>query len=209
MSRGLTTAALAAVQAGTVHLTFAAEMDFSAGMVRVCAGFQDITIGGQLFQALGALGGISELREPSTLETGRWELQLSGVPSEAVSIALSQRYQGRFCKVWCVALDPATGAVIPDPWVMIAGRMDQMLVSLGADQSRVTITVTDHLADWDRARILRWTNEDQQLLAPGDRGLEYVPGTAGKELVWPTSAGIRAGSGIGSSAENTIRGLFG
>lgn len=192
MSRGLTPAVEAEVQKETVHVTFAGELDFASGFVRVAAGTQDITIGGNLFLAAGSLVGLSTIREPSDLSTGQWEVTLTGVPSDAVSIALNEHYQGRWARIWAVILDPTTLQPIPDPILLIVGRMDQMLVSYDENMAEVKVTITDHLADWDRARVLRWTHEDQQLLFPGDRGLEFVPATAAWNFIWPTAAALRA-----------------
>lgn len=192
MTRGLTPAVEAAVQQESVHVTLAGELDFSSGFFRAVAGTQDVSIGGNLFTGMGGLVGLTTMREPSDLQTGQWAVSLTGIPSDAISIALNEHYQGRWARVWALILDPTSLQPIPDPIPLIMGRMDQMLISYDEQLAEVKVTITDHLADWDRPRLLRWTHEDQQLLFPGDRGLEFVPATAAWNFIWPTAAAIRA-----------------
>lgn len=192
MSRGLTPAVEAEVQKETVHLTFAGELDFASGFVRLVAGTEDVIIGGNLFLAAGGLVNLSTIREPSDLSTGQWEVTLNGVPSDKISLALNEHYQGRWARLWALVLDATTLQPIPDPILLIVGRMDQMIVTYDDAVAEVRVTITDHLADWDRPRVLRWTHEDQQLLHPGDRGLEFVPATAAWNFIWPTAAALRA-----------------
>jgi hypothetical protein len=192
VTRGLTPAVETAVQHDVVHMTLAGELDFASGFVRAVAGTQDVVIGGNVFAGLGGLVGLTTIREPSDLQTGQWAVSLTGVPADAVSIALNEHYQGRPARIWALILDPSTLQPIPDPIPLVLGRMDQMLITYDDSLAEVKVTITDHLADWDRPRLLRWTHEDQQLIAPGDRGLEFVPATAAWNFIWPTAAALRA-----------------
>jgi hypothetical protein len=187
MSRGLTPASLSATAAEVVDRTTAVELDFPSGMVRFCGAPYPILIDGQEFLGVGALGSISVAEESAELQSYGMTLTLSGIPRGAVALALTQSYQGRRATVWEVPLDPATGAPVASPVVIFRGRMDQMNVELGAE-GKVVLKLENRLADWERAKIRRYTNEDQQRAHPGDKGFQYVSATAEKELVWPTKA---------------------
>lgn len=185
MSRGLTVSAAAIVSSEIPRRTVAVSLDFPSGFVRVNGSPNDLTIGGETYIGVGGLGGISPVEESAELRSYELTLSLSGVPRDAVALAMTDAYQGRAGVVWEVPLDDAWQPA--GPFVVFRGRMDQMTISLG-DTATVSITLRNRLADWERPRALRYTDEDQKRLYPGDRGLEFVPATAEKEIVWPAAS---------------------
>jgi hypothetical protein len=183
MTRGLTPAALAAVTAEVVTRTLAVELDFPAGVVRYAGCPQDLTIAGQTFLGVGALGSVSAAEESGELRAYGLTVALTGIPRDLVAVALQQAYQGRRATVWEVPLAP-TGLPVADPIVIFRGRMDTMEVALG-DTATVRVRLENRLTDWDRPRVRRYTDEDQRAQHPDDRGLEFVSSTSEKELIWP------------------------
>ena len=73
--------------------------------------------------------------------------------------------------------------IVADPVLVFHGRMDVMNIEIG-NTATITVTAESRLADWNRARTSRYTDEEQQRLYPGDKGLQYVAQTAEMELVW-------------------------
>lgn len=187
MSRGLTVAAATAVTDERPCRTVAVALDFPSGWVRINGSPVDLTIGGNLFTGIAGLGAISAVDEAAELRSYDLTVSLSGVPVDAVSLALAEAYQGRAGVVWEVPLSRTTGAPIADPIVVFRGRMDTMTIEMG-QTATVTVTLQNRLADWERPRVLRYTDEDQKRLHPGDKGLEFVPATTEKQIVWPAAA---------------------
>lgn len=183
MSRGLAAPALAAVRGEVVSRTMAAELDFPAGFVRYSGAPMDLVIGGNLFFGVGMLGAISVVDESAELRSYGVTLQLSGIPRDLVSVALTQAYQGRRATVWEVPLD-ANHQPIADPIVVFRGRMDQMEIGLG-EEGVVRMRLENRLADWERPRVRRYTAEDQEREHPGDLAFRFLPTVAEKEIIWP------------------------
>ena len=67
--------------------------------------------------------------------------------------------------------------------VIFAGRIDAMDIQIGKTAS-VSVSIESKLVDWERARIRRYTNEDQRNLYSTDEFCEFVVQTVEKELVW-------------------------
>lgn len=187
MARGITTAALLALQGEVVTRTVAAFLDFPSGPVRVNGSASSIVIGGNEFLGVGALGTISVAEEGVELQAYGMTLQLSPVPSDAVIASMTESYQGRPATVWEVLLDPVTSQVVADPLVIFRGRMDQMNIRLGASGA-VEVKAQNRLRDWERARLSRYTSEDQRRAHPTDLGFEFVSSTTEKEIVWPAKS---------------------
>ncbi|MEI6158374.1 MAG: hypothetical protein WCP77_00960 [Roseococcus sp.] len=187
--RTLSTAVEAAIQAEIVSRTVAIEMDFPSGMVRVNGSPSDFQILGNTYLGIGGLGGISATEESAELRAYGLTLSLSGIPRDMVAVALGQAYQGRRVTVWEVIFDTTSWAVLADPVVVFRGRMDTMDVRLG-ETATIIVKAENRLADWERPRIRRYTDEDQQQAYPGDRGFRFVSATAEKEIVWPGKGAV-------------------
>jgi len=182
MSRTLTSAANTAAQAEVVRPVSLVELFFASGYVRASSAPMDIVAFSNTFLGVGNLGSISSSGEGADLQARGISLQLSGIPSALVSTALDEDYQGRSCKVWMGLLD-ANHVLIADPVLMFDGRMDTMDIKMG-ETAIINVTAESRLADWDRPRIRRYTNEDQQTQFPADKGFEFVPQMVDKQLIW-------------------------
>lgn len=187
MSRNLSPAAAAAAQAEVVLRTVAVEMLFASGPARLNGSPTSVFIGGEEFLGVGGLGAISAAEESAELQSYGLTVKLSGVPRDAVSLALNDAYQGRRATVWEVLLDRDSFQPLASPVVVFRGRMDTLSVEMGPTAS-VTVRLENRLSDWERPRVRRFTSEDQQLAFPGDRGFEFVASTAEKEIVWPAAS---------------------
>lgn len=185
MTRGLASANLTAVTGEVVTRTMAIALDFPSGIARWNGSTQDLVIGGETFLGIGVLGAIGTIEEGAETRAYGLTVGITGVPRDAVALALTQEYQGRPAMVWEVQLG-ANGLPIGTPPLVFRGRMDQMSVTLG-DTATVTVQLENRLADWDRPRVRRYTDEDQQRAYPGDLGFQFVTATVDKDIVWPAS----------------------
>ena len=187
MTRNLTPAAAAAVQADVVMRTVAVELMFDAAPVRLNGSLVPIMIGGVEFAGVGQLGSISTIEETAELQSAGIRLALTGIPRDALALALTEPCQGRRCTVWEVWLDRETGGVIADPSVVFRGRMDTMSARLG-EVATVEVTIEDRLTDMDRPNLALYADEDQRRAHPTDGFFRFVPATAEKEIVWPAAS---------------------
>jgi hypothetical protein len=186
MTRGLSGTVAAAVTQERVARTVAVELDFPSGIARWNASPATITIGGNAFLGVGVLGTISVTEESAELRAYGLTLTLSGIPRDAISLALLQGFQNRRGTVWEVPLNPDTFAVLASPVIIFRGRMDTCDVQLG-DTATVQVQLENRLADWERPRMRRYTDEDQQQVHPGDTGFRFLPSTTEKQINWPSA----------------------
>lgn len=187
MARGLTSAAIAAVTSETPVRTVAIELDFPSGFVRINGSPADIVLGGNTFLGVGGLGAITTIEESAELRSFDLSVQLSGIPRDSIALALAEAYQGRRGSVWEVPLSPTTYQPLADPILFFRGRMDQLDIRIG-DTATVSVRLQNRLADWDRPKLRRYTDEDQRRVHPGDLGLRFVAATVEKQLLWPAKA---------------------
>lgn len=180
--RPLTADMLAALAAENVRPIMFVALDFSGGMVRLHSGVGSMIFGGNTYVGTGQLGKISTIEEATELQAYGLKLELSGIPNTLINTALSEHYQGRSANIWLGALT-AAHTLIADPTLVFFGRMDNIEIQVG-DTATLILAVENKLVDWDRPRIRRFNNADQQAEYPGDLGCEFVEVTANKTIFW-------------------------
>lgn len=183
MARTLTIEMLAQIAAGSVAPILLVELDFSSGFSRVWSGLGDLSWNGYTWSGLGDLGGISPLEETTDFRANGVQLQLSGIPSAYMAIALGEQYQGRSAKIYLGMLD-SNGVLVDAPVYLFKGKMDTMLIDEGGETSTISVQVESSAISLKVAKEWRYTHEDQQIDYPGDVGFEYVVGLQDKDLVW-------------------------
>lgn len=174
----------AQIDTGHIPLLIFAEMEFDSGTLRLHSGAQgsEITWNSSTWLGAGGLGKISPVLENSELEVYDLQMSLTGIDPTLIATALSEDYFGRPARIWLAVLDDQY-TIQGDPIGPFAGLMDTMDGELG-EVGTITMTIKNRLADWQRPKIRRYTNEDQQAEYPGDLGMEFVAQMVEKELVW-------------------------
>ena len=160
---------------------FAVEIVLDSGPLRLWNGYGDLQFDGKTFTGGGTLLTVSEVEETAEIEAKGLTLRLSGLPSEILAITLQEPYQNRIARLF-------VGALKPDDTVqryeLFAGRLDVMEVEESGATASVSVTVENRLIDLDRARVRRFTSEDQKSLFRGDRGFDYVNDLQDRPIEW-------------------------
>lgn len=158
------------------------KFDFPSGNVYLNSSDRNITWGGNSYIGAGSIGSVSDIEETSELQAQGVKLTLTGIPSTYVSIALTSEYQGSATTQYLGFFNDNYG-LVDDPFVIFVGKVDTMAISL-SDTATIEVDIENRLIDWERPRISRFTNEEQQNLYANDKGLEFVDSVAEKELFW-------------------------
>ena len=185
MSRALTTAVSTALAAEIVPCLLLVELDWPSGAVRVNNSAVTFAWNGHDWLGLAELGSVDAITEHADMEMSGVRLTLTGIPSAMISRVLGEHYQGRDCNIWMAPLDE-NYAVLADPVLVFPGRIDTAVITLGESAS-IQISAENKMADWERARVRRYTHEDQIAEYPADKGLEFVPQMVEKVLIWGRS----------------------
>jgi hypothetical protein len=183
MTRDLTSGLLTEVTAQVMQPCILFEGEFEGGTVRLWSGLGDLTWNSVIWTGAGNLLGVSAVEETTAVVANGITVSLSGIPVEWRSAAIDGARQGKPGRVWFGALD-AAGALVADPYMLFAGRLDVPEITFGGETFAITITYESRLIDLTRPREWRYTHESQQILFPGDKGLEYVTTIQDKAVAW-------------------------
>jgi hypothetical protein len=186
--RDITPEASAAGAAEVVSVLLLALFEFDTGPVRITSAPYDVPYDlngdgdSELWLTTLGLGTVTGAEEGTETQSYGITCKLSGIPQEAVSLALQENPQGRQAYFWLAFLD-ADHRIIPSPVLIFAGRMDTMPIEIGST-AELTLSVESRLADWDRVRGGRYTDAEQQRRSPGDRFFQFTAQAVDKELTW-------------------------
>ena len=182
MARNLHSDFSTAVQADEVHPIQLVKINTSGGDVLVWTGIGDLVYDGDTYIGTGTLASVSQISERTDLSANGVSFTLSGIPSALISTALGQIQQGRLCQVWMGLLNTSTRALVSDPYELFAGFSDVTVITEQAETSTISIKAENRLVDLERARIRRYTDEDQKsdTANAADIGFEFVPGLQDK-----------------------------
>lgn len=186
MARDLTASVKSAIEATQVAPFLLFEAEFADGYLRLWSGIGDISWNGYTWTGVGTLGSISPISETDEVQANGISVSLTGIPSDYVSLILSDVRQGKMGRVYVGFLD-ANGVIVSDPYMAFEGRLDVPAIEEAGEDAMITITYESRLIDLQRPREIRFTDEEQKRLYPSDKGLEYVTSMQEVTLSWGRS----------------------
>lgn len=185
-------ATAAAILAGShtvMPLAMLVDMPELSTPLRLCTGRWSLTWGGHTYSGVGQLGEIDAAQE-SSAGPRPLSLRMNGVPASYRAMVLTENVQGKPVSLYLAIFDPATYQ-IADAVLEWAGTLD--VLDWADDGSTGVITVSAESAGVDLLRgvSVRYTDQDQQRLFPGDKGFEYVIDQGEKAITWPAASFFR------------------
>lgn len=182
MSREIHSATAAAALGDVVSPFLTIEMDYPDGTVRASTLQETMVIDGQTYYGMGVVGNLSPVQEGAESRSYGVTASLTGVPGNFAAYLQSQDVQGRTAVIRVGLMNQAY-EIVGQMVTVFVGRMDTQDISAGKNTS-VDVAIESLLIDWERARIRRYTDVDQQAVYPGDRGLEYMAALQNMSLTW-------------------------
>lgn len=220
MSRDLSGGVTTNLENDVIYPFFAVELNFDQGtftaadgnvydrVLRLWTGNGILVYNGDSYYGTGVMLDISAVEETTQMAVKGASLTLSGVPSEVISLALTEAYQGRTCDIYfglfqrgyildedstasseIYILQEDGGRVFLEEnktslTEVFTGYMDQMNIQEGPESSTIELTVENRLIDLERPRVGRFTSEYQKSIYPTDKGFDFVESLQDLQLNW-------------------------
>ena len=179
-------------------------------VIRLWTGVGTLTLDdGTNWIGAGTLLSISDVEETAEMAVKGATVSLSGIPSEVISLALSEPYQGRVCNIYFGTFSEE-GALLKQSgdYILLqdgsqilvdlgdkgfneifSGYMDQMNIEESAETSTISVTVENRLVDLERARVARYTSGYQKSIYPNDLGLDFIEDLQDQQIAWGRKSG--------------------
>lgn len=192
-----------------VNFRLLVAFDFRDGVERVWGGEYALTSGGETWKGLGRITNIEGLDQEAGLESSVMTFTLSGVelPGADLSylaIATSEdrsNYVDRLVTVYIqffeIEDDPPNNRYewhpLDDPYAIKAGIMTGVTVSRSRVQTKqgqgvlrtVSLQANNIFYGRSVARGAFYTDRDQQIRAPGDKGMQFIVALQDREIEVP------------------------
>ena len=210
MSRSLDPTTLENINKDVVRPFNAVELKFDGdNVIRLWTGVGTLTLDdGTNWVGAGTLLSISDVEETAEMAVRGATVSLSGIPSEVISLALSEPYQGRVCNIYFGTLSQGSILQESSSYILLqdgsrieletgekgfneifSGYMDQMNIEESGETSTIQLLVENKLVDLERARVARFTSGYQKSIYAGDLGLDFVEDLQDKQISWGRKSG--------------------
>lgn len=202
--RSLDPALEAALAADQVYPLLFVEVEFTSGMVRAWNGDNAFQLWGSDWVGVGLLLSLSPVEETSEIRAVGVHVGLAGIPSDVLTLALAEDYQGRPARVYLGALDAASGALAGDPVLLFAGSVDTMPINESGDTAQVVVSIESRLLRLEQASRRRYTAADQRFFYPSDAGLDHVAAIQDTQIIWGAASPAPSASQMMQAAAATL-----
>jgi len=184
----MSSAMLTALQGTLLRPAFFVQMTFVTGTVYLWTGLGTISWNGHSWSGVGSLGGISTAEEGSTVEARGITLSLSGIDASLLADVLQEFQIGSPVAVFLGLFDGSSPPnLIADPLCTWRGRMDQPTIDVSSELATIFVNCESRLLEYNVATDRRYTQDDQQISAPGDLSMSFVSGIQELNLYWGKS----------------------
>jgi hypothetical protein len=182
--RSLAAGAVTALSGADVPVVLLVQMAFDP-VLYLASSAVDVSYGGNTYLGAGSLGNVDVVRD-SAGEANALQFTLSGVPSDAIALALGTSARNKACTLRLAILSATTHA-IEDVSTIGTFMLDQLTIS----GSVIGVTAVPMARIFSRPKPIRYTDGDQQLVSAGDRSLEFLVSQANHQDVWPAASWFR------------------
>lgn len=205
MSRSVSSGFSDAIQRDVVQPFLAVDLAFDSGNVRAWTGLGTLSVGGVDYVGTATIMSVSPIEETIEIAARGAQFVLTGIPSDLLSLALSEPYQGRIAKIYFGMMSvperllTEAGAIITTENLLpldissgkqselveiFSGFMDTMQIADEVETSTITLTAENRLISLERPKSRRYTSEDQKREFSADLGLDFVNDLQDKEIKW-------------------------
>lgn len=205
--RNLTPEMIAEFSSGYVRPALMAELFFDDQTLMMWTGIGDLVWGDKVFLGGGNFIGVSTIEETQETQAKGIVASLNGISSALISLALGQRVRGRPFRMYLgvvgsqqrvlteeepgfVQLEDGSGFVLLEnvllnsPYRIFSGLMDVMEFTDTGETADIRLSVENNLIIGQRAKISRYTVEDQRKDYPNDRAYDFINQLQDKEIIW-------------------------
>lgn len=188
MPRNIGAEFLLALQEGYLYPVIFVEMYFATGPVRICTWNQDLFNNGVVFTAAGNLLQVSTIQDGSDVHARGISISLSGFDPTLLPLVLNDFQVGLPVTVYLGAFNSQTASQVSYSVIAWQGRTDEPTITVDEKSATITVACESMLIDLNTPVPWRYTNQDQQLFAPGDLGFSFVNSIQSIPIYWNSTA---------------------
>lgn len=174
MPRSLSAGLQTQVSAQQTKIAFLVELNLST-IIRLTDFYRDVTYNSESYEAGGSFLSVDSTTETGQLEVNEINLGFSNVTDQVRSLVQDGSFNDKKVEIYLAYFDvneDLVGAVN-----YFTGNIRNVAIQENIDNTTLTLTVASHWANWNLTKGRHYSDESQQSVYSGDRGLEYATQT--------------------------------
>lgn len=171
MPRSLSAALQTQVSAQQTKIAFLVELNLST-VIRLTDFYRDVTYDSETYEAGGSYLAVNTTTETGQLQVNDINLSFSNVTNQVRSLVRNGEFTDKEVNVYIAYFDvneDLVGAVN-----YFTGKIKNVSIKENIDNSIINMVVASHWANWNLTKGRHYSDESQQSVYTGDRGLEYA-----------------------------------
>lgn len=200
--QGIDAAIVARLGADNAEPFFAVKAEFDTDDVLVWSGSGDMTLNSETYAGAGTFLTVSRIEEDADISSNGVAIGLAYMDKTVLNYALVENYQNRPVTI-LLGFTMGGGNEVAGSMTAFKGRMQSMKIADTPDGAMINLTAESRLNDLSRPRGYRYTNDAQEHLFSGDKGLAYVQTLQEQQILWGRSTDLPSGGG-GSSTRDGV-----
>jgi hypothetical protein len=174
MPRSLSSDLQTQVSAQQTKIAFLVELNLST-VIRLTDFYRDVTYNSESYEAGGSYLSVDSTTETGQLEVNEINLSFSNVTDQVRSLVRDGSFNNKQVEIYIAYFDvneDLVGAVN-----YFTGNIRNVSIQENINNSVLSLTVASHWANWNLTKGRHYSDESQQSVYSGDRGLEYATET--------------------------------
>ena len=171
MPRSLSAGLQTQVSAQQTKIAFLVELNLST-VIRLTDFYRDVTYNSETYEAGGSYLAVNTTTETGQLQVNDINLSFSNVTDQVRSLVRDGAFTDKEVNVYIAYFDvneDLVGAVN-----YFTGKVKNVSITENIDDSTINMVVASHWANWNLTKGRHYSDESQQSVYSGDRGLEYA-----------------------------------
>ena len=171
MPRSLSAGLQSQVSAQQTKTAFLVELNLST-VIRLTDFYRDVTYDSNSYEAGGSFLAVNTTTETGQLQVNDIDLSFSNVTNQVRQLVRTGAFTDKVVNVYIAYFDvneDIVGAIN-----YFTGQIKNVNITENIDSSILSMSVASHWANWNLTKGRHYSDESQQLVYSGDRGLEYA-----------------------------------
>lgn len=135
------------------------------------------------YLGMGQFAKVSAIEETNEVKANGVTFELSGITPNFISEIIGQNYTNKPVQLYLGFLDQQENP-LGSLATLFSGRLDSLQIEDNVDNVKVILTAESALTDLQRNKERRFTDTDQKINFPTDRGLEYMASAQSSNFAW-------------------------
>ena len=174
MPRSLSAGLQTQVSAQQTKTAFLVELNLST-VIRLTDFYRDVTYDSNSYEAGGSFLAVDTTTETGQLQVNDINLGFSNVTNQVRQLVRDGAFTDKVVNIYIAYFDENESLVGAINY--FTGQIKNVNISETLEDSLLSMTVASHWANWNLTKGRHYSDESQQSVYSGDRGLEYATQT--------------------------------